>query len=65
MADYHISEPNWRALHQATSIPHDLTMLMQLMADKKASRYNVLETLSSIKAKAEYIIEFCDQALSK
>jgi len=65
MTEYTLTEPNWRVLKAAISIPNDLVRLMQLIADGGASKVNRRLTLESIRTKADTIKKFCEEALKQ
>lgn len=54
-----ITEQNWRVLRAATLLAADLTGLMELMHDNRASPINVRATLKALAEKAEFIRQFC------
>ena len=57
-----ITEQNWLALQAATRLAADLTSLMELMRDNRASAPNVRATLKAIGQKAEFVRDFCAAA---
>lgn len=57
-----ITEQNWLALQAANRQAADLTSLMELMRDNRASAANVRATLKAIGEKAEFVRQFCAAA---
>jgi hypothetical protein len=57
-----ITEQNWIALQAATRLAADLTSLMELMRDNRASAPNIVATLRAIREKADFVSGFCKAA---
>lgn len=57
-----ITEQHWRVLRAAISVPDQLTGLMQIMTDNRATATDVLHALRNIRGRAEFIAQFCRDA---
>lgn len=57
-----ITEQHWRVLRAAISVPDQLTGLMQIMTDNRATATDVLHALRNISGRAEFIAQFCRDA---
>jgi hypothetical protein len=57
-----ITEQNWLALQAATRLAADLTSLMDLMRDNRASEPNVKASLKMIRERADFVSHFCEAA---
>lgn len=57
-----ITEQNWRALRTAVSLADQLTGLMQIMTDNRATAEDVQRNLRVIRSNALAVARFCADA---